>query len=130
MRQVRHSLRNVLLLLFTTYWDHAKPAESRGDLVQNYMGHACEWETSMIQAIRPELVGAVTELPDVPAGFGFEPAYRGWITDDRTTMGHIGAPRHASPEKGEHLFQCYAEGVAVFLRRIAGWQGTAPFAPE
>ena len=126
----RHRLRNDLLLLFTTYWDHAKPAASRADLVQNYMGHACEWETSMIQAIHPELVGSVADLPDVPAGFGVEPAYRGWITDDRTTMGHIGAPRHASPEKGEHLFQCYAEGVASFLKRIAQRQETAPFSAE
>ncbi len=126
----RYRQRDDLLLLFTTYWDHAKPGETRGDLVQNYMGHACEWETSMIQAIRPELVGPVAELPDVPAGFAFEPAYRGWITDDRTTLGHIGAPRHAAPEKGEHLFECYARGVAAFLGRIAEWKGAGAFSED
>jgi len=120
----RYRARNDLLLLFTTYWDHAKPQESRPDLVQRSMGHACEWETSMIMAIRPELVvGRVAELPDVPVNFGFEPAYRGWITDDRTTMGHMGAPRHATPEKGEHLFNCYAQGVAAFLQKVAAWDG-------
>lgn len=123
----RYRERNDLLLLFTTYWDHAKPVATREDLVQNYMGHACEWETSMIQAIRPDLVGPVADLPDVAAGFGFEPAYRGWITDERTTRGHIGAPRHASPEKGEHLFECFARGVAAFLGRVARWDMGAPY---
>ena len=119
----RYRSRKDLLLLFTTYWDHAKPWFTRDDLVQRYMGHACEWETSMIQAIHPELVGDIDELEDVAAGFGFEPAYRGWITDDRTVAGHIGCPRHASPEKGEHLFTVYADSVAEFLRRVCDWNG-------
>lgn len=118
----RHRSRNDLLLLFTTYWDHSKPWESRTDLVQRSMGHACEWETSMIQAVAPELVGPISALFDVPVGYEFEPAYRGWITDDRSTLGHMGAPRHASPEKGEHLFECYAKTVAAFLKRVAVWE--------
>ncbi len=118
----RHRSRNDLLLLFTTYWDHSKPWESRTDLVQRSMGHACEWETSMIQAVAPELVGPISALFDVPVGYEFEPAYRGWITDDRSTLGHMGAPRHASPEKGKHLFECYAKTVAAFLKRVAVWE--------
>jgi creatinine amidohydrolase len=114
-----------LLLLFTTYWDHAEPWFTRDDFVQRYMGHACEWETSMIQSIHPDLAGDVGALADVPAGFGFEPAYRGWITDDRTASGHIGCPQHATPEKGEHLFTVYAEGVADFLRRVCAWDGAS-----
>jgi creatinine amidohydrolase len=123
-RQLYRS-RHDLLLLFTTYWDHASPWESRADLVQRSMGHACEWETSMVQAIAPGLVGPISQLADVPAGYEFEPAYRGWITDDRSTLGHIGAPRHASAQKGEHLFDCYAKTVAAFLKRVAAWQ-TSP----
>jgi creatinine amidohydrolase len=121
----RYRLRKDLLLLFTTYWDHAKPWLDRNDLVQHFMGHACEWETSMIQAIHPELVGPVEGLEDVSAGFGFEPAYRGWITDDRTVAGHIGSPRHATPEKGEHLFKAHASGVADFLKRVSAWDGVS-----
>jgi creatinine amidohydrolase len=120
----RHRLRNDLLLLFTTYWDHANPAESRPDLVQRAMGHACEWETSMILSLNPGLVGPIAALADVPMGYEFEPAYRGWITDDRSRMGHIGSPRHASAAKGEHLFDCHARGVAGFLRKVAAWTGS------
>ena len=121
----RYRVRKDLLLLFTTYWDHAEPWFTRDDFVQRDMGHACEWETSMIQAIYPDLAGDVEGLADVPAGFGFEPAYRGWITDDRTASGHIGCPHHATPEKGEHLFTVYAEGVADFLRRVCAWDGAS-----
>jgi creatinine amidohydrolase len=120
----RHRARNDLLLLFTTYWDHARPWENHPGLVQRSMGHACEWETSMVQAIAPDLVGPISELLDIPMGYEFEPAYRGWITDDRSTFGHIGAPRHAAPEKGEHLLECYAASVAGFLARVSDWTGS------
>jgi creatinine amidohydrolase len=120
----RHRSRSDLLLLFTTYWDHAKPWIGREDLVQRSMGHACEWETSMILAIAPELVGPTSQLVDIPVGYEFEPAYRGWITDDRSSAGYMGSPRHASPEKGEHLLDCYARTVAAFLNKVAAWTGS------
>ena len=62
------------------YWDFARPREGRPDLVQSAVGHACEWETSMMLAIRPELVKPFAALPDMGVGYSFEPAYRGWIT--------------------------------------------------
>ena len=62
------------------------------DLVQSEMGHACEWETSMMLRLAPQLVRDHTRAASVPFGFGFEPAYRGWVTKDRTVPGHIGHP--------------------------------------
>ena len=51
--------RQDLLLLFSSYWDLAAPAGYE----QSYMGHACEWETSMMMVIAPGLVqGDVTQL--------------------------------------------------------------------
>lgn len=118
----KHRSRNDLLLLFTTYWDHAKPWESCTDLVQRSMGHACEWETSMMLSINPNWVGSLDGLADIPVGYEFEPSYRGWTTGDRSVVGHMGNPRRASAAKGEHLLQCYAAGVAAFLSRVAGWK--------
>ena len=75
------------------------------------MGHACEWETSMILRLAPQLVvGDVKAVPDVPFGRAFEPAHRAWVMPDRSVPGHIGYPRHATAEKGEGLFQSFAEG--------------------
>jgi creatinine amidohydrolase len=121
----RHRSKNDLLLLFTTYWDHSRPFESRADLAQRSMGHACEWETSMIQAIAPGLVGPISQLVDVPMGYEFEPAYRGWITDERSVLGHIGAPRHASADKGEYLLSCFGQTVAAFLSKVSSWEGSS-----
>ncbi|HET6424174.1 MAG TPA: creatininase family protein [Planctomycetaceae bacterium] len=122
----RHRDRKDLLLLFATYWDFAKPWETRSDLVQKQMGHACEWETSMILRIHPHLVkGDVQKLETVDFGFAFEPAYRGWITKDRTVPGHIGSPQFATPEKGEHLLQSFSVGVKTFLESLIAWDGVA-----
>lgn len=119
----RHRNRADLLLLFSTYWDHGQPNLARTDLVQAVMGHACEWETSMIMRIAPHLVKEVSQLSTVEFGFAFEPAYRGWITKDRTVPGHIGQPQHATPEKGESLFQTFSEGVVGFLEQVIAWDG-------
>ena len=119
----RHRTRRDLLLLFTTYWDNANPNAGRADLVQSQMGHACEWETSMILRLTPHLVKDIKKLEEVPFGFAFEPAYRGWITKDRTVPGHIGDPRHATAEKGEYLFQTFSNGVVKLLEQVIAWDG-------
>ena len=120
----RFRQRTDLLLLFATYWDFARPWESREDLVQRSMGHACEWETSMILRIAPHLVKDIQNLETVPVDFGFEPAYRGWTTKDRTRPGHMGSPQFASAEKGEHLFAEFTRGAEDFLKQVAAWDGS------
>lgn len=123
MRQ-RHRDRSDLLLLFASYWGlGSKPHEIDGGFRQKSMGHACEWETSMMLQLNPRLVGDITQLEEVEFGFHFEPAYRGWITKDRTVPGHIGNPRHATAEKGETLFRLFSNDVVAFLERVIAWDG-------
>lgn len=120
----RHRHRQDLLLLFATYWQlGAQPWESDPGLVQRQMGHACEWETSMILRLNPKLVGPLAELESVPFGNAFEPATRGWITKDRTTPGHLGEPRSATAEKGEVLFRVFTGDVVNLLERVLRWDG-------
>ena len=69
------------------------PHEADKSFVQDQMGHACEWETSMILRLAPELVGALETIDPVPFGNPFEPGSRGWITRERSAPGHIGDPR-------------------------------------
>ena len=102
----------------------AQPGGSGSPLFQTEMGHACEWETSMVMALAPQLViGAPTQLETVSVHYGFEPAYRGWITKERTPTGHIGQPQFATVKKGEALFNLYANGVVTFIEQIKGWDG-------
>ena len=116
--------RQDLLLAALTYWDSASPSASIAGLTQNQMGHACEWETSMMLALRPELVvGSLAEVPEVPFGRGAAPGYRGWTMADRSEPGHIGTPSAATAAKGEALFEVFAAGVANFLERVVNYSG-------
>jgi creatinine amidohydrolase len=121
-----HRDRRDLLLLSLTYWDAAgNPAEQIPGLTQRQMGHACEWETSMILRLAPQLVvGPVAEVAEVPFGKAFAPGYRAWVMPDRSEPGHIGNPAAATTEKGEALFGFFAAGVAAYLERVVNWDGT------
>ena len=81
-----HRTRRDLLLLSLTYWDAAgSPVGTIPGLVQKQMGHACEWETSMVLRLNPQLVvGDVKKVPEVPHGKAFGPGYRAWVMPDRS----------------------------------------------
>jgi creatinine amidohydrolase len=75
----------------------------------------------MMLRIAPHLVAEDPRtLETVSSALGYEPAYRGWTTRDRSKTGHIGSPQFASEEKGEHLLAAFAAGVAAFLERVRG----------
>ncbi len=120
----RHRQRKDLLFLLGTYWSlGVKPWESDPTLQQREMGHACEWETSMILRLAPHLVGDYRAAPPIEPGNAFLPAARGWITPDRSVPGHIGWPHLASAEKGEHLFRAFATDAVSMLERVICWDG-------
>jgi creatinine amidohydrolase len=120
----RHRDRSDLLMLFATYWHlGGNPHEADASFQQRQMGHACEWETSMMLRIAPQLVGGLDQTAAVEFGNPFEPAFRGWITKDRTVPGHIGVPGLATAEKGETLFRGFSRDVTVLLERVLQWDG-------
>ena len=120
----RHRRRDDLLLLSSTYWMlGSKPNQLEPSLVQSEMGHACEWETSMILRLAPHLVGELASIEAVPQTASFAPATRGWITRERSEVGHIGDPRAATAEKGESLFRTFSRDVVTFLERVIAWDG-------
>ena len=120
----RHRQRQDLLLLFATYWNLGDEPRLAGlKLRQREMGHACEWETSMMLRLAPALVKELKNLEPVESGPGFAPAARAWITKERTAPGHLGHPRDASAEKGEALFKVFADGLVTFLERVRAWDG-------
>jgi creatinine amidohydrolase len=122
----RHRDRKDLLLLMATYWGLGSvPWEMDPSLQQREMGHACEWETSMILRLNPALVGDFRAAKPVEFGTGFAPATRGWVTQDRTGPGHIGSPHLASAEKGEALFRCFSTDVIALLERTVRWDGVS-----
>ena len=119
----QHRTRKDLLFLFGTYWLLGGKSEMDARLEQSQMGHACEWETSMMLRLAPHLVGDYRNAPVVPFGNPFEPAVRGWVMGDRSKPGHIGSPHLASPEKGEYLFEQFTKDVSGLLQRVVEWDG-------
>jgi creatinine amidohydrolase len=120
----RHREQSDLLLLLATYWHLVDgPTPGNPELRQSEMGHACEWETSMMLAVAPHLVGELRALEPVPFGRPFTPASRAWITRDRTVIGHIGDPRSATAQKGEQLLTWFADGAVRLLQRVVDWDG-------
>ncbi len=90
-----------------SYWDLA--AEELAALAEGprkNMGHACEFETSMVQALRPDLVRRDAIRNDPPPR---EPALRGlYIAEDmrqRTQRGAAGYPELASADKGRQFLE-------------------------
>lgn len=120
----RYREREGLLLIEATYWQLKNGSRDLPPaFVQDQMGHACEWETSMMMRLAPGLVAATEGLEPVPLEAGFEPGARGWLTQDRSASGHIGDPRSAAPAKGEMLFAEFAADVVAYLERVISWDG-------
>lgn len=121
----KHRRRQDLLLLFACYWAlGADPQKLDASFEQASMGHACEWETSMILALKPQLVGDYRAAATVDQSGSFDMATRGWTTNDRSNVGHIGTPSIASAAKGELLLKLFAEDVTSLLKRVIGWNGS------
>jgi creatinine amidohydrolase len=85
---------------------------------QKELRHACEAETSLVMALRPDLVrrdklrddGLV---PDPPVKFGVH------SFDEVTEEGVLGYATYATPEKGKAILEAAVEGVLTELRAVA-----------
>lgn len=113
-----------LLFLSLTYWGiDPEAANCHPEIKQTVMGHACEWETSMMLRLAPHLVKDYRQVAPQEFGVAFAPASRAWIMPDRSQHGHVGDPREASAEKGEALLQTFAKGLVAFVERMIAWNG-------
>jgi creatinine amidohydrolase len=106
-----------------SYWDVARQElAGLAEGPRKEMGHACEFETSMVLALRPDLVQREEIKDDAPSN---EPELRGlFLVEDmkqRTHHGAVGYPERASAEKGRALIQAAVgrtvEVVLALLRR-------------
>ncbi|MCI1965993.1 MAG: creatininase family protein [Oscillospiraceae bacterium] len=111
---------------FTPFWDKGLKGLKQSGKYGVF--HACELETSLMLAIRPETVHmelAVDEDPveclrdnDYVTILG--PYTAGWKTKDVTHSGVIGAPTYATAEKGRKLLDYAVEELhnifAAFLK--------------
>jgi len=110
-----------------TYWYAAAEAIEAILETQKALLHACEAETAMMMAVRPDLVAEdriplarVNYTPDVSDVVGGG-VYRWRSIGARSSSGVIGNPDAASPEKGARLFDAVATTLADKLGNAALW---------
>ena len=99
--------------------------------------HADEMETSLVQAIRPDLVHMEQADDGSIAASRFEAGRKGWIWysrpfDKLTKNSGCGDPRQASAEKGRRYLQTAEERMGGFLVELsqAKMDGDFPFEPR
>lgn len=101
------------------------------------MGHACEFETSMLQYIRPQLVSierAETTYPDLGSSYlttdllGSQAIRVYQDFGDLSPTGTLGDPSLASPEAGKAFFDAVTQALAAFIADFRAWR--IPEAPK
>ncbi len=111
-----------------TYWYAAAVAIAKILETQGGLQHACEAETAMMMAVRPELVATdriplakANTTPDVGDVVGGG-VYTWRTIGSRSGSGVIGNPEAATAEKGERLFDAISDALAQKLCNAELWQ--------
>lgn len=119
--------RPELRLVTATHWHLAADLVDQLLDTQRSIRHACEAETSLVMALRPELVDesrfAEAACPD-PRDTGDpvdDGAYRWESFADKTPSGALGDPRAASADKGRRLLDALAGRLAERLADPTFW---------
>ncbi len=124
--------RGKLEIAFASYWSLASEEMARiRTSPRGGMGHACEMETSILLAIRPELVSMKDAVDDgtfresspyrVLDMLRPQPYYMVRDFHELSDSGTLGMPSQASAEKGAQFLEAATEGVVRFLSEFAGW---------
>jgi creatinine amidohydrolase len=91
--------------------------------------HACEYETSLMLALRPDLVNlpAAQETPAPLASPWYHSEYGGGRLrvfhrfHRLTPAGSMGRPTSATPAKGASLLDAITADVVAFVRDFSSW---------
>jgi creatinine amidohydrolase len=126
-------------LALASWWSVGRDAlePKKLNLTTPGISHACEVETSMMLAIRPDLVEMSKALEPSPVleseWFNFE--YGGKVGVFRryhrlTAPGNMGAPKAATKEKGAAMLAGVVADVVKFLEEFSRWPALAKVGPK
>lgn len=91
--------------------------------------HACEYETSLVLAIREDLVKLgelASDHIEKPRIWATDPQWKGKVEGFKrfhrwTSSGHMGSPEFATVEKGQALLDAVSNEVTAFLKDFRAW---------
>lgn len=120
------TLRHDMAVVSATYWHLA--AHLLAPLLQRQKGirHACEAETAMVMALRPDLVDeSQLEAACCPdprdSEDSHDDGYRWMSFAEKTTTGALGEPQAGTPELGERLLEVASRHLAERILDDAFW---------
>jgi creatinine amidohydrolase len=114
-------------LAFSSWWEIGRQslAPEKHGLSTPSISHACEYETSMMLQLRPDLVKQDAAV-EGPAAITSE-----WLSSGRvrhfhrfhrlTTSGSLGRPSLGSAAKGQSMLDAVVVDTIAFLREFANW---------
>ena len=118
-------------LVFASWWQVGRDAltPQQHDMTTPAISHACEFETSMMLALRPELVDLPAAREQVPVldtpwfrSQGLGNKVRVFRRFHRlTASGSLGRPTAATAEKGASMLAAVTTDVVAFVREFATW---------
>ena len=117
-------------LVFSSWWGVGKDALKPEDhgMETAAITHACEYETSMMLFLRPDLVhmDRVQEMTPVLDNPWYNPEHEDKVSVYRryhrlTAPGNMGKPSAATAEKGKSMHGAVAADIIAFLEDFAAW---------
>lgn len=121
-REFRVAHPEMRIAVLEAWWITAGQLVPKGTFeVWEGLGHGGEEETSIMLAMKPELVSmkhARGVVPDLPVHMQIK-----WTFDELTSYGATGAPERATKEKGERMRKALVQLVVSFIEDMdeKGW---------
>lgn len=124
-------------LLLTSWWELTGESLSAG-MDSPSLSHACEYETSLVLALRPELVN-LDRAREGPMALSND-----WVRTEGTTAsrvamfrrfrrltaaGSMGKPTKATAEKGQRILELTVDELVSLLGEIADWPDLPAIGP-
>lgn len=118
-----------------SYWNLAAPELAAQTFMETpRLSHACEYETSLMMALRSDWINGPGRGEDGSIGSAYyDPlnyrASRVVVSrsfDQLSSNGALGSPDKATAEKGRQLFPLIANAIVNFLREFGSWPPHSP----
>ncbi len=128
-------------LTLASWWEVGAEGMRPEDLATQQPGvaHACEFETSLMLALRPDLVAMNQIAPHTPAlandWYHSDVGGRQRVSVFRryhrfSAAGHFGEPGAATEARGQAIFDGVTDRVVAFLEDFATWPALPPRGPS
>jgi creatinine amidohydrolase len=131
---------NGAYLTFSSWWTIGGEAiaPDKHGLTTPCVSHACEYETSMLLFLRPDLVKLDAAREQAPA------VDNRWFNTERlgnrvgvyhrynriTAAGNLGKPSQGTAAKGEAMTAAVVDDIVAFLREFATWPELPAIGPK